>query len=93
MEALGLWDLFVFPRIALVNKGAPVAEILAAMGLRAANALLVDDNPFNLREVASANPGILTLSPEALRALDVSAWGAPDPGRAPGELPAPGGPP
>lgn len=82
LEALGLWDLFVFPRIALVNKGAPVAEILAAMGLRAANALLVDDNPFNLREVASANPGILTMSPEALRALDVSAWGAPDPGRA-----------
>jgi FkbH-like protein len=58
LEALGLWDEFVFPRIAFVPKGAVVRQMIADMQLRPQNVLFVDDNPHNLREVAAASPEI-----------------------------------
>lgn len=58
LEAFGLWDEFVFPRIAFVPKGAVVQQMIADMQLRPQNVLFVDDNPHNLREVAAASPEI-----------------------------------
>lgn len=61
LEALGLWDAFVFPRIAFVPKGAAVRQLIDDMQLRAVNVLFLDDNPHNLHEVAGACPGIRTI--------------------------------
>lgn len=61
LEGAGLWDAFVFPRIAFVPKGAVVARMIADMRLRAQNVLFIDDNPHNLHEVAAAAPGIRTI--------------------------------
>jgi FkbH-like protein len=61
LEALGLWDDFVFPRIAFVPKGEAVGRLIADMQLRPVNVLFIDDNPHNLHEVADACPGIRTL--------------------------------
>jgi len=58
LEAFGLWDEFVFPRIAFVPKGAVVQQMIADMQLRPQNVLFIDDNPHNLREVATASPEI-----------------------------------
>ena len=58
LEGFGLWDEFVFPRIAFVPKGAVVQQMIADMQLRPQNVLFVDDNPHNLREVAAASPEI-----------------------------------
>lgn len=58
LAAFGLWNEFVFPRIAFVPKGAVVKRMIADMQLRPANVLFIDDNPHNLREVADAVPGI-----------------------------------
>lgn len=61
LEAFGLWDEFVFPRIAFVPKGEVVRQMIEDMQLRPANVLFVDDNVRNLREVEAAVPGITTL--------------------------------
>ncbi len=58
LEGFGLWDEFVFPRIAFVPKGAVIGRMIADMQLRPANVLFIDDNPHNLHEVADAVPGI-----------------------------------
>lgn len=58
LERFGLWDAFVFPRIAFAPKGEAVKQLIADMRLRPANVLFVDDNPHNLHEVAAAVPGI-----------------------------------
>lgn len=81
LAAFGLREAFVFPKIALRNKGALVAETLRAMNLRAENVLFVDDNPFDRREVAHGNPGLMAVAPEELRRLPWAGWGAPDPAR------------
>jgi FkbH-like protein len=61
LEAMGMWDDFVFPRIAFVPKGAVIRQMIADMQLRPQNVLFVDDNPHNLHEVADAVPGIRTV--------------------------------
>jgi len=58
LQKFGLWDEFVFPRIAFVPKGPAVRQIIEDMQLRPVNVLFVDDNPHNLHEVAAAVPGI-----------------------------------
>lgn len=73
LEGFGLWDAFVFPRIAFVPKGPVVRQMIADMQLRPANVLFIDDNVRNLQEVAAAVPGIHTVdanSPECDRLLD-----------------------
>jgi FkbH-like protein len=81
LERHGVWDLFVFPRIAFVPKGEAVKRLIADMGLRAANVLFVDDNATNLAEVEFYNPGIRVLDALELAALlDLpGAEGKPDP--------------
>ncbi|SFK26557.1 HAD-superfamily phosphatase, subfamily IIIC/FkbH-like domain-containing protein [Sphingomonas sp. NFR04] len=61
LEAFGLWDAFVFPRIAFVPKGEAVRQMIEDMQLRSLNVLFLDDNPHNLHEVAAACPGIRTI--------------------------------
>jgi FkbH-like protein len=58
LEGFGLWDAFVFPRIAYVPKGPAVKQLIADMQLRPANVLFIDDNVHNLNEVAHAVPDV-----------------------------------
>ena len=80
-EKLGVWDLFVLPRIAFVPKGEMVRAVIDICQLRAASVLFVDDNPINLNEVIHYNPGIQTALPDLLPNLldDPRFRGAPDP--------------
>jgi FkbH-like protein len=58
---LGLWDEFVFPRIAFEPKAGAISSILADMQLRAADVLFVDDNPLNLNEAQFHLPDLQVL--------------------------------
>ncbi len=78
LEEAGLWQYFVFPSIQWSPKGEQVRRILARTKLRAQNVLVVDDNVMNREEIAFANPGIATLSPEEWARTDVSQWGKDD---------------
>ncbi len=62
MTRLGIWDLFVFNQISFEPKGELIRQALSAMHLRAENALFIDDNDLNLREVEFYNPQISTLN-------------------------------
>jgi len=67
LEDMGLWEEFVFPRIAFQPKGQVVRQLVSDMQLRPVNVLFLDDNPHNLHEVAQAVPGIRVMdarSPE-----------------------------
>ncbi|MES2496788.1 MAG: HAD-IIIC family phosphatase [Pseudomonadota bacterium] len=65
LEAFGLWDAFVFPRIAFLPKGDVVRQMVADMRLRPANVVFIDDNVRNLAEVAEAVPGIRVVDARA----------------------------
>ena len=58
---MGLWDYFVFPKIDFAPKGQLVQSILSEMHLRTVNAVFVDDEVANLREVLYYNPEITAL--------------------------------
>jgi predicted phosphatase len=69
LEAMGLWDEFVFPRIAFVPKGAGDQADDRRHAAAPANVLFIDDNPHNLHEVAECVPGIQVVdatSPNAM---------------------------
>lgn len=55
---LGIWECFVFPKIAFTAKGEMIKQALADMNLREDNACFIDDNEFNLREAEFYNPKI-----------------------------------
>jgi FkbH-like protein len=65
---LGLWDEFVFPKIAFEPKPQAIAGLLADMQLRAADTLFIDDNPINLHEAKFVLP--------ELNVLDITAPGS-----------------
>lgn len=69
LVSLGIWDLFVFPRISFESKGEIIKDTLSDMGLRATNALFVDDNVMNLNEVAYYNPEINLMIADSVEAL------------------------
>ncbi len=74
LEQAGMWDSFVFPRIAWAPKGQLISEIITDMQLRAPNVLFVDDNPGNLEEAKFYNPDLQTATPEILETiLDLDA--------------------
>ncbi len=78
---LGIWDHFVFPKIAFSPKGAMVAEIIEAAQLRTPSVLFLDDNVMNLNEALHYNPGLQIAEPVVLSQLldDPRFKGKPDP--------------
>lgn len=58
LESLGLWDEFVFPRIAFVPKGAAIQALIADMQLKPKNCLFIDDNDINLAEAKAVLPDL-----------------------------------
>lgn len=63
LESLGVNDLFVFSHIDWTPKGQAIAAMLADMGLRAENAVFLDDNHLNLEEAQFFNPGLTAIDP------------------------------
>ncbi len=62
----GVADLFVFNNINWEEKGAQIADKLSAMGLRAENALFIDDNPRNLEEARFYAKELMTATPDII---------------------------
>src|SRR5579871_6340032 len=58
LESCGMWEWFVFPRIAYTFKSDLVADIVEQSGLRAETVLFIDDNPFNRADVTERLAGI-----------------------------------
>ena len=81
LRAQGLWDKFVFPRIAFAPKGAMVAQIIKDAQLRAPTVLFIDDNVTNLNEALYYSPGLQIAEPDFLEHLldDPRFKGKPDP--------------
>ncbi len=81
LRAQGLWDKFVFPRIAFAPKGAMVAQIIKDAQLRAPTVLFIDDNVTNLNEALYYSPGLQIAEPDFLEHLldDPRFAGKPDP--------------
>lgn len=69
LEAMGLWEWFVFPNISFQPKGEMIKNALKNMNLREDNALFIDDNEFNLREAEFYNPKLNVLDAAACDAL------------------------
>jgi FkbH-like protein len=65
LRALGLWDEFVFARIAFAPKPEAIGRIIADMQLRPANVLFVDDNPQNLAAAQHLLPELNVLDARA----------------------------
>lgn len=81
LRGLGMWEYFIFPRIAFAPKGAMVADIIRSAGLRTPNVLFLDDNPMNLEEARHYSPGLQTADPAGIPDLlaDPRLRGKPDP--------------
>jgi FkbH-like protein len=80
LTRLGVWEYFVFPRIAFAPKGEMIREIIAAAQLRAPSVLFIDDHPMNLNEALHYNPGLQLAGPDILATLldDPRCQGKPD---------------
>jgi FkbH-like protein len=58
LDAHGLWDEFVFPRISSRPKGEAVRQLIEDMLLLPANVLFIDSDAGSLAQVAAGAPGI-----------------------------------
>lgn len=65
----GLWDEFVFPRIAWLPKGPQVVKIIEDVQLRPEQVLFIDDNVGNLQEAQYYAPGLQISGPEIVSRL------------------------
>ncbi len=69
LQEQGLWDYFIFPSIDWSPKGARIAAMVEAIGLRPSTVLFIDDNPNNRAEVAATVPGIAVADETCIAAL------------------------
>lgn len=82
LKKLGIYDLFIFPKISFEDKGRQIKKIIAQAQLREQNVLFVDDNAFVLREAKYQNPKLNTIIAESFMQEEVTHWGKPDKTRA-----------
>lgn len=69
LSELGIWDLFVFPKINWNPKGAQIKQIIEECRLRPVNVLFIDDNPHNLGEAKQILPEISVAEPSIISEL------------------------
>lgn len=69
LKQLGIGEYFVFNSIDWQAKGNKIKKMLSDMGLRAVNALFLDDNHMNLEEAKFYNEGIMAAGPEFISEL------------------------
>ena len=80
---MGIWDEFIFPRIAWTAKGPQIRQLVADIQLRPETVLFIDDNVMNLKEAQFYVPGLNVAEPDCLPGLLASPRlrGKPDPER------------
>lgn len=61
LQKMGIWDLFIFPKISFLSKGLEIKKIIEQCQLRAIDVLFVDDRISNLEEAKFYNPQINVL--------------------------------
>lgn len=81
LKDFGIYDLFIFPKIAFADKGLQIKQIINEAQLREQNVLFVDDNEFVLREAQYHNPTMMVQLVGDFLEQDITAWGKPDPQR------------
>ena len=69
LDELGVGDYFVFNSIDWNPKGQRINKMLKDMGLRAENALFIDDNHLNLEEAKFFNEEIMVAMPDEIPSL------------------------
>lgn len=69
LEAAGIFDLFVFPKINWNAKGNQIKEIISQCNLRDVNVLFIDDNIHNLEEARFYCPDLNTEQPAVISTL------------------------
>ena len=69
LQEHGLWDSFIFPSIDWSPKGARIAAMVEAIGLRPSTVMFIDDNPNNRGEVAASVPGIVVADETFIAAI------------------------
>ena len=75
LEQLGVWDLFLHPRINWQPKSGNIAEIVTALNIGMDTVAFVDDSPFEREEVETGLPGIRVYdAPEIDSLLDRPAF-------------------
>lgn len=82
LQALEVWDFFVFPRIEFASKGANILGLIEEANLRPDNVLFIDDNYLNLQEAKHFAPTLMTALPEDILSNLLNsdkARGKPDP--------------
>ncbi|CAH0343144.1 hypothetical protein [Rhizobium sp. CECT 9324] len=62
LEEFGIWDEFVFPRIAFVAKGDALKSLISDMQLKPENCVFIDDNVLNLAEANAVLPDLHTFN-------------------------------
>lgn len=72
LKDLGIADYFVFNSINWEPKGPRISVLLKDMGLRAANALFIDDNIVNLKEAQHYEPSLMVALPSIIN--DVASY-------------------
>ena len=81
LKLLGIYDLFIFPKISFEDKGLRIKKIIEQAQLREQNVLFVDDNAFVLREALFHNPNIVIKLTDQFMQEDVTNWGKNDSNR------------
>lgn len=66
LDKLGVKDYFVFSSINWEAKGPRISSLLKDMGLRATNALFIDDNIVNLNEAKHYEPDLNIFEPSII---------------------------
>ena len=69
LEAMQIWEYFVFPQITWDPKGKIIQDLLEMLNLRAENTLFIDDNVLNLNEALFFSPNLNVCLPEHIESL------------------------
>lgn len=69
LQEMGIRDYFVFPSVDWTAKGPRISQLLKDMGLRATNALFLDDNIVNLNEAAHYETDLMIAEPSIIGEL------------------------
>jgi FkbH-like protein len=69
LEAFGLHEYFIYPQINWGTKSASLEKIARAININIGTLAFIDDQPFELEEVAFSHPGVLCINAAELNNL------------------------
>ncbi|WJY16460.1 HAD-IIIC family phosphatase [Pectobacteriaceae bacterium CE90] len=69
LQALGLWDYFLYPQISWQPKSESIQKIAIAININLDSFAFIDDQEFELREVGYGLPEVLLINSQSLPTL------------------------